>query len=219
MPRKPLIRCSQFPYHVTNRSNNRDFFYIEKTELWTIFINIFKELEDQFNCKIHAFILMSNHYHLLISTPDSNLGEAMKYLHREVARAANKVAGRINHFFGGRYKWSVIYEEAYYWNSIKYIFRNPVRAGICKDVSEYQFSSLNTSYEDFKWEMTDFFNKPNELIDLDLDWLNEPFQTEKEEAIKKALRRREFKLPRGSGLRTQALDLVWYKKGTVTCSK
>ena len=48
------------------------------------------------------------------------------------------------HFFGGRYKWTIIQDDIYYWNSIKYVFRNPVDAGICSLVEEYKYSSLNS---------------------------------------------------------------------------
>lgn len=121
---------------------------------------------------------MSNHYHLIISTPEANIGEAMKYLHREVARKANKSVGRINHFFGSRYKWSIIYNENYYWNVVKYIFRNPIRAGICSFVNEYQYSSLNRKTKCFSWKMVDYFYHNKNEIELDLDWLNEPYLKE-----------------------------------------
>lgn len=139
---------------------------------------------------------MSNHYHLLISTPDSNIGDAMKYLHREVARRANKNSKRINHFFGGRYKWSIVNSENYYWNAVKYIFRNPVRAGICNSVKDYKYSSLNSSSKEFLWKMTDYFYDQQKQIELDISWLEESYTTEVEESIRFALRRREFKLPR-----------------------
>lgn len=216
MPRKLLIKTNEFPYHITNRSNNRDFFYVPNELLWPIFINCLNELRVQYKCKIHSFVLMSNHYHLIISTSEYNIGEAMKYFHREVARQANKLSGRINHFFGGRYKWSLICDELYYWNCVKYIFRNPIRAGLCSNVNEYKFSSLNHSAELFSWNMTDFFHDRTKSIELNLDWLNEPFQKEHEQLIKKGLRRREFTIPKDRKGNTPILDLMLYRKGTVT---
>jgi len=211
MPRKPLIRCPEFPYHITNRSNNREFFYIESAALWPIFLKCFRQMTDQFRCQVHAFVLMSNHYHLLVSTPDSNIGEAMKYLHREVAREVNRRTGRINHFFGGRYKWSVIHDENYYWNAVKYIFRNPVRAGICEAPTGYAYSSLNRP-QDFEWRMTDFFNAPEVPIQLNLDWLAEGFPDQHEQAIQKALRRRTFELAKTTNREQIKLALALYKR-------
>lgn len=214
MARKHLILTAAAPYHVYNRSNNKDFFYLELDKLWPICLTCLNELQVRFGCEIIGFVLMSNHYHLIISTPKENLGEAMKYFHREVARLANRQAGRINHFWGGRYKWSLIRTENYYWTAVKYIFRNPVRAGICKLVGEYFFSSLNQPT--FPWQMMDFFNVEDKSIDLNLDWLNEPFLIEEEQAIRKALRRREFKLPTDRNGKAIQLPAPHPKKGTVT---
>ncbi len=213
MPRKILINTCDHPYHITNRSNNREFFYLDKPELWEIFLEVLAELPKQFGCQIHAFVMMSNHYHLLISTPKLNLGEAMKYFQREVARKANRKSGRINHFFGGRYKWSLISQEDYYWNSVKYLFRNPIRGGLCSQVQDYKYSSLNSNGHGLTWEISDFFQDRNKIIELDLNWLNEPFQIEVEQAIKKGLRRREFKLLRAPSGQELIIDAPNYKKG------
>ncbi|MGE3760009.1 MAG: transposase, partial [Pseudobdellovibrionaceae bacterium] len=168
----------------------------------------FRELVVQYKCDIHAFVIMGNHYHLMISTPEKNIGECMKYLHREVAKRANKSVGRINHFFGGRYKWSMISDEGYYWNCVKYVFRNPVKAGLCNDVKRYPYSSLNQQLTSFSWKMTDFFCDRQKLITLETDWLNEPFLNEEEELITNGLRRREFTLPkdRKGGIPTLTFD-------------
>lgn len=211
--RKPLIKTADTPYHITARSNNKEFFYIELTELWQIFMECFNQAQEQYCCEFHAFVLMSNHYHLLISTPHGNIDEVMHYIQREVARRANKSCSRINHFFGGRYKWSVIDTENYYWNVVKYIFRNPVRANLCQHVESYNFSSLNTNAKDFNWHMTDFFQNKNDTIALDLDWLNETYLQEIEESIRSALRRSEFVLPRDkSSGRTITLNEARFKK-------
>ncbi|WP_409478041.1 transposase [Pseudobdellovibrio sp. HCB154] len=216
MPRKKLIYTLEFPYHITNRSNNQEFFYIKSEDLWPIFIACLEQLKVQFQCEIHAFVLMSNHYHLLISTPNGNIGEAMKYLHREVARKANKESKRINHFFGGRYKWTVVASENYYWNAMKYIFRNPVRAGMCASVTNYKFSSLNSPIQKDFWKLTDHFNNREVPVQLDLEWLDENYEKEAEENIRLALRRREFKPPRSGSGRGNLLDVPRIKKGTVT---
>lgn len=208
MPRKKLILTSKAPYHVVNRSNNKELFYLPLQKLWPIFIENLKKIETHFNCEIHAFVLMNNHYHLIISTPDNNLGEAMKYLHREIARRANWKAKRINHFFGGRYKWSLIYEEIYYWNAVKYVLRNPVKAGISDRVENYPYSSFGMGKGDYRWKMVDFFHDKDKLIELDTTWLNENFKDDHEDLIKLALRRREFKIPTSKNGHLENLE-VW----------
>jgi putative transposase len=215
MPRKHLILTDIYPYHVTNRSNNREFFYLDLEALWCIFLDILIHISLQYECRIHAFVLMSNHYHLVLSTPQKNLGEAMKYFHRETARRANKSAQRINHFFGGRYKWCLLNRETYYWNTIKYIFRNPVTANLCKRVEDYPFSSFNTDYEEISWKLFDFLG-PNHGIKLDLNWLNQEFSKEQKDGISAALRRREFKISCNPSSYLIELDEVRLEKGTVT---
>lgn len=212
MPKKPLIRTADFPYHISSRSNNKEFFYVKLEDLWVIFMECLEQAQLQFNCHFHAFVLMSNHYHLLISTPLSNIDEVMHYIQREVARKANKKASRINHFFGGRYKWSVVKEEAYYWNVLKYIFRNPVKAELCTRVTDYRFSSLNFKPKKFNWLVADFFNNNGHQIKLDLDWLNEPYLKEVENDIRSALRRTEFEIPRNITGYRRILDMPHAKK-------
>lgn len=212
MARKLLIRTSESPYHITGRSNNKDFFYIETETLWEIFMRAMAQAETLFSCDFHAFVLMSNHYHLLISTPDNNIDKVMGHIQREVAKKANRESARINHFFGGPYKWSLIYEENYYWNAVKYIFRNPIRAGICNAVTDYNYSSLNRRSKEIQWQMVDFFNDKTKPIVLDNDWLNEPFQNEIEETIRLALRRKEFKIPRNDSGFATTIDASLRKK-------
>ena len=212
MARKLLIRTSESPYHITGRSNNKDFFYVDMETLWEIFMLAMAQAKVLFNCDFHAFVLMSNHYHLLISTPENNIDKVMEHIQREVAKKANRKATRINHFFGGPYKWSLIYEENYYWNAIKYIFRNPIRAGLGSTVADYNYSSLNRGHKEIQWKMIDFFNNKTKPIILDTDWLNEPFHNEIEESIRLALRRKEFKISRDNTGYRATLDTPLSKK-------
>lgn len=212
MPPKPLIRTNECPYHITARSNNKEFFQISVESLWEIFMDCMGQAQSKYGCHFHAFVLMSNHYHLLVSTPLNNIDDVMQYIQREVARKANKKSTRINHFFGGAYKWSLVYEENYYWNVLKYIFRNPIRAGICSTVECYKFSSLNLKPSNFNWIMNDFFHNKNKPILLDLEWLNEPYLNEIERNIQLGLRRKLFKLPCDQTGRRPALDSPHTKK-------
>ena len=212
MARKKTIRTDEFPYHITNRSNNKEFFYVDLEVLWEIYLKNLEEIEKRYGCLTHAFVLMSNHHHLLVSTPQSNIDEAMRYLHREVAKQANVHARRINHFFGGKYKWCVIYNENHYWNSVKYVFLNPVKAELSTKAEEYEYTSLRRGLRGDKWGLVDFFEATKKRISLDLKWVNESFSDEQNESIKRALARREFKLPRGKRGRPPALETWRYKK-------
>ena len=186
MPRKKLITTDLYPYHITNRSNNKEYFYLPNEILWPMYINKLQSLKDIFKCKIHAFVLMTNHYHLILSTTQSNLAECMQFFNGSMAREANKISKRINHFYGARYKWCIINSEKYYWNAVKYVFRNPIEAGICYNVEDYLYSSLNHPTQSV-WDMIDFFHDKTKKINIDLDWLNTPNKKEQTIAIPKII--------------------------------
>ncbi len=204
MPRKRIIFSDVHPYHVSARANNREMFSVPLELLWPIFIEIFELVKLKYSCHLHVFVLMGNHYHLIISTPLANIDEIMEYLNREVAKRANKLSKRINHFFGGPYEWTLISDEAYYWNAVKYDFRNPVKAGLCLKVEDYRYSSLNRPIEKDFWLLNKELlgdKKPKYL-----SWFNHDFKEDQQAAIKKGFRRREFKLPKDKNSKTIKLD-------------
>lgn len=204
MARKVLLLTDDFPYHIMNRSNNREFFKIPLPQLWLIFLDVFKILKNEYGCNIFQFVLMSNHYHMVIHTPRKNLSVCMLYLQREVAKRANFKAQRINHLFGGRYKWCLIMEEDHFFNTIKYVFRNPVEAGLCFGVEDYAYSSLVDTHPIFM--LADFFYDQSKKVEVQIDWLNECFKPEQNLTIKSALKKRFFKIPKDKDRGQIALD-------------
>ena len=199
MPRTPLLRTNVFPYHVYARSNNRDWFYLPPEEVWDVFCEILGVVTEKYGIEIHSFVMMSNHFHLLLSTPKENLDEAMRYLLRETCRSVNRSAGRINHLFGGPYKWSVIPHGLGYAHALKYIYRNPVKAGMCARVEDYPYSSLGVPLGKEKARFPiypcRFDAHPLLLLPLEqrLSWLNLAYSQEEQDCVRRALRRRELK--------------------------
>ncbi len=128
----------------------------------------------------------------------------MLYFHREVAKRANFESERINHFFGGRYKWCVISQENHFFNTVKYVFRNPVEAGICFKVEDYAYSSLK--YRHALFQLSDFFYDQTKTLEVDLAWLNHGFHSPQKEAIKVALKKRYFKIPKDQNRETVILE-------------
>jgi putative transposase len=212
MPRKILIETDEYPYHITNRSNNKEFFDLPLPALWNLSCHMLKHLKRELGIQTYAFVLMSNHYHWVLRTPEKNLSKAMTYFHREVARNANKLSGRVNHFFGGRYKWCIIREEDNFLNCLKYVYRNPVKARLCRGVENYTYSSLNDSKLMSECFEEDHLSAESRFLDCDLNWLNTPFENEIDHALKRALRRREFKLPRNSRKQLPVLEKAQYRK-------
>lgn len=193
MPRKNLLRTKEFAYHVSARSNNRDWFYLPQTLVWKIFAEKLHQTCEAYSLDIHAFLLMSNHFHLLATTPLKNLDKAMRYLLTEVCRSIQRTSGRINHVFGGRYKWSVLESNWAFAYALKYVYRNPVRAGLVGKVEDYAFSSL-TNYEALpilEGNLPYWKYVPREFNDR-IKWLNIPTPKEQEELIRKALRHYHF---------------------------
>lgn len=165
--------------------------------VWRIFSDYLHFISHAYNIQIHSFVLMSNHFHMLIVTPNSNVDEAMNYLMREVSRAIGKEAGRINQIFGGPYHWTLIKNSLYYQHAYKYIYRNPVHAGICEKVEEYPFSSLR-GLLGIQHLIVPVVDNMNLIQDTDrqLNWLNRVYSDENRLAIKTALKHREFSFPR-----------------------
>ncbi len=142
MPRKNTILQCDFPYHLTARCINGEWFRLDLELVWSIFGDYLTILKYEFNFEIISFVLMNNHFHLLVKTPDSNLSEGMNYFMREVSKEIATKAGRYNQTFGGPYHWCMLDSYQYFLNSYKYVYRNPVEAGLAPNCEGYPYSSL-----------------------------------------------------------------------------
>jgi len=95
----------------------------------------------KYGWKCHAYCLMTNHYHLVVETPEPNLSDGMERLNGTYARRFNWRHGRRNHLFGERFHDELILDEGHFLESCRYAVLNPVRAGMCRDAGEYLWSS------------------------------------------------------------------------------
>jgi putative transposase len=199
MPRKILFRTPDFPYHVTARANNRDAFPVRAAKMWQIISSECHAISLLFGTKLHAVLMMPNHIHMLISTPVEDLGIVMNEFMAATTRRANLLSSRSGHLYGGPYNWTVIHSSLYFAHALKYVYRNPVRAKLCDNVEDYPFSSLHSllgqSPLGFPIAMT------NSILDVSLpssepadwlEWLNQPFPTEADELLRKALRKKRL---------------------------
>jgi len=94
---------------------------------------------------IHCFVLMSNHYHLLVTTPDSNIDKFMEHFNKKLSNSIKRFNGAENHKFANRYKWTIVESSHYLFNVYRYIYQNPLRANLCRQCIDYPYSSLNFS--------------------------------------------------------------------------
>lgn len=108
MLRKPIQRSNFNYYHLTARSNNKEFFYLPILNVWDIMTRKLAELQRLYGIKIAAFVLMNNHFHLLMLTPKEDIDRIMFYFMKDVTLEIQKCTGRINRIFGGRYKGTII---------------------------------------------------------------------------------------------------------------
>ena len=105
MPRKKLIRSKTLPYHVTARSNNKEWFQLPLNQVWELSKESLKEASEVHPVELISFVLMSNHYHMLLTTPQGNLDGFIYEFNKRLALKIKAKSGQINRIFGGRYKW------------------------------------------------------------------------------------------------------------------
>jgi REP element-mobilizing transposase RayT len=127
-------------YHVTARGNVRQEIYLgdEDREAFLGFVSQACERE---HLLCHAYCLMGNHYHLLVETPDANLGCAMHRINCLHANRFNRVYGRVGHVFERPYRAWIMHGGRRELEAARYIARNPVRAGLCASPELWQWSS------------------------------------------------------------------------------
>lgn len=128
-------------YHVIIRGVNKETIFLDDEDRET-FLHLLKYYKTELNCKIHSYCLMSNHVHLLIEDQKLKLGELMKNITCVYAGEFNKKYDRVGHLFQDRFKSQTVEDQYYLLRLIRYIHRNPEKAGICK-TEEYKWSSYN----------------------------------------------------------------------------
>lgn len=130
-------------YHVTSRGNERKDIFFNPSD-YEKFKHYLKEAKDKYKCIIHCYVLMRNHYHLLIETSEANLRRIMHFINSSYTTYINLRRKRSGHLFQGRYKSIVIDKDNYLLELSRYIHLNPVRAGIVEKPEEYEQSSYKS---------------------------------------------------------------------------
>ncbi len=140
MARPLRIEFAGALYHVTSRGDGREDIYLD-TEDRELYLTVLGEVCDLFNWSVHSWCQMSNHYHLLIETPDANLSKGMRYLNGVYTQRFNRKHLHVGHVFQGRYKAILVEKDSYLLELARYIILNPVRAGIVQSAEQWQWSS------------------------------------------------------------------------------
>lgn len=133
----------EFPgayYHITARGNEKkDIFRSRKDRQQ--FLSYIESASERYSAVIHAYCLMTNHYHLLMETPRGNLSEIMQYVNGAYTTYFNVKRKRSGHLFQGRFKSIVVDADEYAMELSRYIHLNPVRAGVVEKPEKYEWSS------------------------------------------------------------------------------
>jgi putative transposase len=127
-------------YHVTSRGNERRNIFFGKAD-YEKFLSYLRGAEKKYGIVLHGYVLMTNHYHLLIETPAANLSKVMHYLNGGYTGYINTKKNRSGHLFQGRYKAIIVDRDSYLGELSRYIHLNPVRAGLVRAAEDYPYSS------------------------------------------------------------------------------
>jgi REP-associated tyrosine transposase len=163
MARPLRIEFPDAVYHVTTRGNARADIFEDDSDR-SLFLSILGQVVKRFNWLCHAYCLMSNHYHLLIETPDGNLSAGMRQLNGMFTQASNRRHCKDGHLFKGRFKAVLVEKESHLLELCRYVVLNPVRAEMVKAPGDYEWSSYlptlgkrkNPEYLTVEWMLSNF---------------------------------------------------------------
>jgi putative transposase len=147
MPRRPRLTLDEVPVHLIQRGNNRGTcFFTDKD--YTHYLHHLTELAPRFGCAVHAFVLMTNHVHLLL-TPRYADGpsQLMKHLGQRYVQYVNRVYQRSGTLWEGRFRSCLTQSEDYLIACYRYIELNPVRASMVRHPADHRWSSYRVNAE------------------------------------------------------------------------
>ena len=137
MARPLRVEFDNAIYHVTSRGNDRKKIFLSKWD-YVKFTEYLAGAKEKYGILVHAYVLMGNHYHLILQTPQPNLSQVMQYINGSYTTYFNIKRNRSGHLFQGRYKAIVVDADEYLLELSRYIHLNPVRANMVEDPVNYR---------------------------------------------------------------------------------
>jgi len=140
MARPYRIEAENTLYHITSRGNGRKEIYSSDGD-YRQFLEYLLRAKKRYKFYLYAYVLMTNHYHLLIETLNPNISKIMHYINSAYTTYYNTTLKQTGHLFQGRYKSLVVDKDNYFLELTRYIHLNPVRAGMVEFPEEYKWCS------------------------------------------------------------------------------
>ena len=145
-------------YHIMNRGRRGEFVFMTKNDYFG-FIDLLEDTTEMWNLRVAAYCLMPNHYHLLVQTPDANISRCMRHIDGVYTQRFNRRHDCDGQLFRGRFKSILIEADNYLLQLVRYIHRNPMKAGLTDHLETYKWSSHRaylSSAEKWNWLYKDF---------------------------------------------------------------
>lgn len=155
MPRQARRRSESGIYHIMLRGINQQQIF-EDDEDFEKFVQILKDCKAVSGYKLFAYCLMGNHIHLLVQEDKEPIAQVMKRLATRFVYWYNIKYQRVGHLFQDRFKSEPVEDDSYFLTVIRYIHQNPIKAGLCKNLSDYKYSSYNDFFNEFDLIDKDF---------------------------------------------------------------
>jgi putative transposase len=150
MARLPRYVIPGLPQHVIQRGNNRQAIFVAEGD-YAAYLGWLKEAAQRYGLLIHAYVLMTNHVHLLVTpTQDDSVAKTLQSLGRRYVQYFNFTYQRTGTLWEGRYRATVVDAEDYLLACCRYIEMNPVRAGMVKSAAHYRWSSYRHNAQGHK---------------------------------------------------------------------
>ena len=141
MPRRKRLQVAGLPLHIIQRGNNRQACFFADDD-YLFFLDCLARIAKRFRCALHAYVLMTNHFHLLLSSElEAGPSLLMKFLGQRYVQYVNRTYKRTGSQWEGRFRSSLVQTERYVLGCYRYIELNPARANMVKHPSEYPWSS------------------------------------------------------------------------------
>jgi len=142
MPRQARTKGEFSIYHIIQRGNEKKSLFLSGDDRWR-FIETLERMKRKYNFLLYAYCLMDNHVHLLIDDNGNDISRLVKCINISYVYYFNQTHRRCGHLFQDRFRSELVDNDGYLLEVSRYIHNNPVRGGIVKDPSEYQWSSFN----------------------------------------------------------------------------